>query len=267
MMSDTPSLRETQRWMAAHIAPVDERHRARVAAVLLNPQADSPGEARLAVYAEGYLVRIREALAEVYEAVRHILGDHAFAQLARDYAAAHPSGDYNLSFAGRALPKFLAGAPIAKQLPFLPDLARLEWAVCRAFHAHEQAPIDASRLANLSPDALAGSTLAFQPSVCVIRSAWPILDLWQARETPREQIDIELVDRPHIVLLSRDDVHVHVEPISEPQARLLEQLLAGATLAHACASAASAGTEPLPVSDWFAHWMQRGLIVDLRPTS
>ncbi len=99
-------LADLQRWMASRIrpqvdtAPVDD-------GLVVNPQRGTPGVERLAVYAGGYVARTRDALAQMYEAVRHVVGEHVFAELARRYAARHLSHDYNLNLRGRHLPEFL----------------------------------------------------------------------------------------------------------------------------------------------------------------
>ena len=206
---------------------------------LLTSQRGTPGAARLAVYAEGYLARMREALAEVYEAVHHVLGERAFTDLSRAFAASCPSRDYNLSLAGRGLPEFLPTFPRTRELPFLPDLARLEWLVASAFHAFEEAPLDPAELAKVPADARERLRLRFQPSVGVIASAWPILDIWQARTRPRDEIDVDLRDRPQRVLVARRGLQTRCELLDERQSRLLRGLLSGSPLGLACAELAA----------------------------
>ncbi len=255
---DAPSLRELQQWMTSRIAP--GRSPAAEETSILNPQGGEPGAARLAVYGDGYLVRIREALAEVFEAVRHLLGSTEFAVLAADYARQHPSTEYNLSLAGRHLPEYLADSAHGRRLPFLSDLARLEWAVSQAFHAFDQPPLDPARLASLPLDAWERARLALQPSVAVVSSSWPIVDLWEARTVPREQIGIDLIDRPQQALITRHGEHVRCERIDPAPAQLLTGLLAGRALGEVCAEL-EAADEPPPVAAWFSTWASRGLLV------
>lgn len=253
-----PSLRDVQRWMKAQIQP-PAGGAGRVAQPWLNPQRDTPGLERLHVYEHGYLARLRESLAEVYEAVHHVMGAQAFTELAGAYAAQHPSHDYNLSFAGRSLPEFLATWPrAAARWPFLPDLARLEWGVCQAFHAELQPPVDAEQLARVAPSAWAGVRFAFQPSVSCVASAWPILDIWEARQRPRQAIDIDVVDRPQRVLVFRAGLTVRCELLDSAEERVVRALLDGATLGKACAEGSAEA-----LHGWFAHWMQQGLITAL----
>ena len=255
-----PSLRELQLRMKAHIQP---RVASEPGEVPLQLQRGTPGAERLAVYAAGYVARIEEALAEVYEAVRHIVGAGQFSALARAYAAARPSHDYNLSRTGRHLPDFLAAYPLTTRLPFLPDLAVLEWRVAEAFHAFHEPPAAAQDPAGWTDDDWARVRIHFQPSVSVVSSAWPVLDLWSARTQPRQTIDLQVTGRPQDVLVfRRDDLHVRCELLQAPQARLLSLLLQGQPLGAACAALAKTpAADALPAAQWFAAWRQAGLIV------
>ncbi|PIQ83154.1 MAG: hypothetical protein COV75_09080 [Candidatus Omnitrophica bacterium CG11_big_fil_rev_8_21_14_0_20_63_9] len=252
-----PSLRDVQRWMKTQIQP-PAGGAVRAAQQWLNPQRDTPGFERLHVYAHGYLARMQESLAEVYEAVHHVVGEQAFAGLAGAYAARHPSHDYNLSFAGRSLPEFLAAWPRTAQWPFLPDLARLEWGVCQAFHAQLQPPVDAGQLASVAPSDWERMRFAFQPSVSCVASAWPILDIWEARQRPRQAIDIDVVGRPQQVLVFREGLTVRCELLDPAEQRVLRALLDGAMLGEACAEGSAEA-----LSAWFNQWTRRGLITAL----
>ena len=261
MTQSEPSLRALQQWIKSRIRPespaLDESSESP-----LNPQRGTPGTERLSVYAGGYLARTREALAEVYEAIHHVLGERAFTDMAHAYAARYPSHDYNLSCVGRYLPLFLPTSPFTQRLPFLPDLARLEWLVSEAFHACEQPPFDPTHLSLGSLKDWNAIQLVFQPSVGLVASMWPILDIWEARNHPRGTIDIDLVNRPQRVLVFRRDVQVRCELVDERQHLLLEGLLAGRSLGLVCGALAShARDESLPVAEWFARWTGRGLII------
>ena len=256
-----PSLHDVQRWMKLRIRPGAKQGLASDAgAVTLNPQRGTSGTERLAVYAQGYVTRMREALAEVYEAVHHVLGEQRFSVLAAEYALRYPSDNYNLNFAGRHLPEFLAAAPPTERLPFLPDLARLEWLVCLAFHADDQTCLDPASLSSLAPERWSQLRLIFQPSVGMVASSWPIQDLRQARHQPRETINIDVSNRPQRVLVFRQQLQVTCELISEAQQRFLERLLQGCLLGEACEMLTDSQTTPEELVAWSSHWASSGLI-------
>ena len=229
------SLRQTQLHMKARILTGD------------------PADERLCVYSGGYVARMREALEEAYPAVRHVTGARTFSELARSYAARHPSHDYNLSLAGRHLPEFLQTYSLTKELPFLPDLARLEWQVVEAFHAFDQPPLDPSRLSAVPPEDWERLRLIFQPSVHLLASAWPVLDIWEARDRPIGEVRIDLINRPQRILIFRSTLEVRCELLDQPQDAALEALLSGKTL----------GELPDLVPEWFSRWSASGLIVNI----
>lgn len=262
-MDESP-LREFQHWMKRRIRERGPM-RGLSAEALVNPQRGTPGEVRVeAVYGGAYVTRIQEALAEVYTAVHFVLGEGTFTQLAHDYAAHHPSHDYNLSFAGRDLPAFLAASSLTARLPFLPDLARLEWLVCQAFHAFDQPPADLAQCAGLPLEQWERIRVQFQPSVGLVSSAWPIRDIWAARTEPRKGVHIDVVSHPQRVLVRRDGLAVTCELLEERAALLMARLLAGDTLGVACGALAQfEGTEASTASAWFSQWARQGLIREL----
>ena len=89
------------------------------------------------------------ALAAAYPIVRKIVGEGFFEGLAWDFARDHgsPSGDLN-EF-GERLPDYLAAYPETRDLPYLPDVATMEWLAHRIYYAPDPAPVDPVRLASI----------------------------------------------------------------------------------------------------------------------
>lgn len=253
-------LRETQQWLARCVLDATRLDAAADGDVLVSPPAGNLA-ARLHAYADGYPARIREALVESFPAVMHLVGQQQAAALTLRYIAAHPPHSFNLNHAGDALIAFLRDDQLATSFPFLPDLAALEWQVRCAFHAHELAPLDPAQLAGWDEDTWASARLRFQPAVAVVSSAWPVRDLHAARETPLDEIDIDLRDRPDHVLVRRHGLTVHCDSIDAAEARALGALLAGETLGDVMQQLADAEQHPDAIGAWFGKWMQLGLIV------
>jgi hypothetical protein len=83
---------------------------------------------------------------------------------------------------GASFPEFLAAFPPCRELEYLPDVARLEWAMNAALHADDAAPIDAAALGAV-PDADASRlVLRFEPSITLLQSPWPLDRLWKANQ-------------------------------------------------------------------------------------
>jgi len=263
-----PSLQEVQRWMKSRIHPSPvtlspaRGEGGGEGNVELNPQAGDPGAERLSVYSGGYLARMAEALEETYPAVRHVAGAGSFRALTRDYAAAHPSHSYNLSRAGRRLPEFLPTYPLTAELPFLPDLARLEWQVVESFHAFDRPATGFSQLAAIPAQHWEKIRIVFQPSVSRLSSAWPVLDIWEARNRPIQEVRIDLVNRPQKILVFRHGHQTSCELLDDRQDAVLAALMAGRTLGELSdpmTADPAAGSEHL-LGAWFARWGSHALI-------
>lgn len=253
------SLREIQHEFRTLVGPGEDPSKAKE--IPLNPQAGVPGTERVSVYAHGYYGRIQEALAEIYAAVKHVLGEKIFNELVHAYAEQYPSGEYNLTYAGRNFPEFLKDPRVAEEMPFLSDLAQLEWQVSQAFHAYEGKPLETAALSRITPEDWEKARLTFQPSVSILRSEWPVLDIWKVRNEPVETIKIDMINRPQNVLAFRRGLEVHCAPLDLPQYRMLEGLLAGKPLGLMCeALSDDFDAESLEVSNWFSVWIGFGLI-------
>ncbi|MBI3307468.1 MAG: putative DNA-binding domain-containing protein [Candidatus Omnitrophica bacterium] len=260
----SPSLAEIQKWMKSRIRQSEGDETSLDSFEnYLNPQGGEPGVERIAVYAGGLIARTEEAFSEVYEAIRFVIGAARFHELAHAYSRHYPSAHYNLTYIGRRLAEFLKSpdcTDLMKDFPFLSDLARLEWQVTMAFHAFDEGPMDPSRLKEITPEAWEKIRFIFQPSVSVMTSAWPVLDIWQARKLSIQQVDIDLVDRPQSILISRQGVKVQCGLISEESYFLLEKLLSKISLGEALeALAEMPNMESLPLAAWFSEWAEKGL--------
>ncbi len=221
---------------------------------------------RLAVYTQGYAARVSEALREAFPAVAYILGGASFASLAARYAREVPAGLRNLNHVGAALPAFLADDRLSRDLPFLSDLARLEWAVVECFHGELREPFDVASCSAWDMDDWANARVALQASTAIVRSAWPLRELRDARNSERSAIDVDLVERPDCVLVYRSGFEVVTESIGETEASALVCLRAGQRLGEVAAALDRSGAESDVVSGLFRRCVALGLVVSCRPS-
>ena len=90
----------------------------------------------IAVYRNTVAANYRNALAATYRVVRGLLGDSLFDAAVDAFVTVHPSTRRRPQrLRRRASPTFLANSENVRELPFLPDVARLEWAIDCAHRA------------------------------------------------------------------------------------------------------------------------------------
>lgn len=194
-----------------------------------NPPAGTI-EDRWAIYANAFVVRIAESLANDYPAVARILGESAFRSLAARYLRACPPCSYDIGRCGDRLAGFLATDALSEALPFLPDLAAFEWMLAEAIGVEDVTSLRWEDLVVLGPDAVADARLEPVPGAAVLRSRWPLPDLWRAKDL--EGIDIELEGRPATVAVWRVGVEPRWRTCTPDEATVIEGAASGATLAR-----------------------------------
>ena len=81
------------------------------------------------------------ALRLAFVAVGHVLGAEFFEAAARMFVAEAPPRSAWLDQYGADFPDFLAQLPQAASVPYVSDLARLEWSVNLVLHASDAMPL------------------------------------------------------------------------------------------------------------------------------
>lgn len=165
---------------------------------------------RFSVYRNNVVHSLVQVLADTFPVVRLLVGDTFFGAMARLFLAAHPPMSPLMHRYGAGLPAWIASFEPAATLPYLGDVARLEWARLCAFHAADAAPVEVQALTALlqAPERLAGTSLALHPAVAVVRSAHPIVSLWSAHQQDDAARDAQLaalrMDCAEAALVFRD---------------------------------------------------------------
>ena len=146
---------------------------------------------RFAVYRNNVVVGLVDALATRFPAVQRIVGEEFFRAMAGVFVRAHPPRSPLMMDYGDDLPAFVETFAPAAELPYLADVARLEAARTRAFHAADAAPLTAAAFAALQPAELEALRLQFCPGIAIVRSAHPIVTIWAMNVDEAEPAPID----------------------------------------------------------------------------
>lgn len=191
--------------------------------------------ARFAVYRNNVHVGLTRALAQRFGVTERLVGSEFFAGMARAYAQDRKPYSPLIIDYGDDFPDFIAGFGPAQALPYLPDVARLETAWTRAYHAADATPLALARLASLAPEALAGLALLPHPSATLLRSPHPVGAIWAAHQGT-ELADVEAW-QPETVLVVRPEMAVNVHVLPARDGPFAARLFAGGTLGAAAEAA------------------------------
>ena len=215
-----------------------------------------PGERLVQIYRNNTFASLTAALDAVYPVVARLVGAEFFRYAADQYIHAHPSTSGNLHDFGGRFAAFLTSFAPAASLPYLPDVARLEWAYHRVFHAAEHDPLSPDRLAEV-PAALHGDLVfGLHPATRLLESDYPVLRIWQANQpgAADEQIDLSVGgDR---LLIFRRELEIEFKRLSHGEFILLRAF----SFERRFAEASSAAIEVEPKLDLADILRQHGLL-------
>lgn len=192
---------------------------------------------RFAIYRNNVHVSLIEALAERFPVVQTLVGAEFFRAMAREFVQAHKPQSPVLAHYGDSLPAFIDAHEPAASLPFLGDMARVERDWSRAWAAADEPALDRGSLARFSPAQLAAARIRPHAAAHLIRSAWPVAQLWQAHQCDAPDLS-RIQWQPQDVLITRPDAEVRLQCIDAGAASIAAALLEGQSVAAAAAQAA-----------------------------
>ena len=187
------------------------------------------------VYRNNFRGNLHDTLATAYPVIVQLVGPDFFKWLARKFIEQYPSRSGNLHCYGLEMADFLAQLAGVRHLPYLPDVAQLEWACHRAYYAEDAAPLDLGCLHQIAPEDYANLRWQLHPACALIASRYPIVAIWQAHQPDTGgDFQIDLAVGGEDALVTRNKTDVQVSCISPDRLFWLQQLQQGATLGAAC---------------------------------
>lgn len=223
-----------------------DRLQAEFSAALLDPAASpalsdallerAAGD-RLALYRGNIATACQHALALAYPVVRALVGAVFFAELSIAYTQRHPSVSGDLNRFGASLAAFVATSPQAQGLPYLGDVAALEWAVHLARHAADAERLSGERVAALRPEQLLAARFELHASCCWQTSRFPIASIWLAHQAQAGEPMPRSLAQAESALIVRPRWQVQVLRASAAELAALDVLREGGSMQTAIASA------------------------------
>lgn len=221
--------------------------------------ATGPASAsRFGVYRNNVMASLIKALAARYPVVRRLLWDDSFNHVARLYVTSEPPRSPVLFEFGETFPRFLRRIGQGTAVDYVADIAELEAARTRAYHAADEEPVGKDAFARLPADQFAKMRIKLHPSMALLKSRYPIVSIWESNVDARDNTVREW--KQESALVARPRLHVEVRRLSAGDHEFLSALLQGQTVGAAVAYAAS-NVDGFDLSECLATLISSAIVV------
>jgi hypothetical protein len=229
-------------------------------------RADGLGaERRLQIYHNNTFGSLTAALKDTFPVVCRLVDERFFAYAAHNYIRAHPPAAPRLAEYGADFAGFLAAFEPVGHLRYLPDVARLEWAVSAAYHAADAPLLDRARIAALPQERYAALRFVVHPSCRLFASEFPIDRVWQAHQPGGDlETRIDLASGGCRLLIDRNDGDIRFLALDVGGFPFLQALFAGRTLQDAYEDAAATAAD-FDLTGALAAHLARGTFAEVAP--
>ncbi len=233
-------------------------------------------KALMAIYQNSAIANITNSLQLSYPAVEKLVGKDFFEQASRQYIFNHWPTTANMDDYGEYFPQFLAELVQAKSLTYLKDVAQLEWLYHQSSLANDSADFDWTILAKVPPEEALNLHFLLAPTVELIKSSWPIDEIWQMNQDnghranihqssehqSNDHQDIELCldrDKDTYIVLFRRGLKTEMMTISMSEFELLHSLAKGQSFEQAINSAIALDAD-ISIDLWLTKYIELGVI-------
>ncbi|MCA9809713.1 MAG: putative DNA-binding domain-containing protein [Candidatus Dadabacteria bacterium] len=129
---------------------------------------------RLQIYQNNVVGSLARAMQLTYPLIVILTGESFAENVMRSFVRENPPREACLARYGEGFDKYIESYEPARSLPYLADIARLEWAMNESFYARDDSALDPSDLQNVPGSELADITLSLRSSVRLMESRWPL---------------------------------------------------------------------------------------------
>jgi hypothetical protein len=228
----------------------------------LRDDARADASSRLAVYRNGYRVRLRDALATEFPGLGMLLG-RRFVRMLENYVEAHPSAHYNIRWHGAGIAAFLGYALPWRNRPALAELAELDWAISTGFDAADEAELDVAELAEVPPDAWPALRLRLQNHLQLVSAHYNIEAFRRAADRDDKRPRLRRYEKARHLLVWRQSLSVHYRVLAADEFSALSGAIQGEPFAALCERLAEFHdeAEAMPrMTGMLRQWLADGLI-------
>ncbi len=215
---------------------------------------------RLKIYQKSVFGKLSRTLSRIYPVCQQLVGEGFFKIMALSYIHQYSSVSSNLGDYGEQFADFITQYPPATTLPYLSDIAQLEWHWHRIFTGIDHLPFNFKALEMIPPTQWDAITFYLPPTTALLESIYPIHRIWEVNQPDYQgESQVDLDTGGVKLFLWRQGYTLRMELLTEEEWLLLHQFQRNKKLAAICEELAHTDLN-IPVL--LQQFVQRGWISD-----
>ena len=232
------------------------------AAAVFDPAAPHPlaGQPGFAVYRNNSARGGIDALNAAYPTIAMLVGDGRFERLALDFFRRRPPSSPVMADYGDGFADHLEDQPWIRELPYLPDVARLDRLRLESHLASDADALEARDLIGIEADGWMKLRLKLHPAARFAWLATPAMTIWLAHQDGEPAQELAPAWPAEGALFTRVAGAVSAMAVGRPQHRLRFGLRLGERIGEAATAAVSLYPDA-DISRLFASVIERGALL------
>lgn len=193
---------------------------------------DKSEDEQLSIYRGSIFGGLKKALAETYPVIKDLVGDDFFNAMLGQYIKTYPCRVNDLNDYGEELPKFIFALKQARSIPYLADIAQLEWFCNIALNTKIQKNnlvdlgfLNAKQKTQLRLNLPNGSAL--------LQSSYPVDKIWEIHQSDIEK-ELELTEELVNLIVWKSELGLKVDKLTLEQFCFLDNINNGLTFVDVC---------------------------------
>ena len=190
------------------------------------------------IYRNNFVISLRELLEQLFPVTQALVGNEYFTQTSRQFINDCPLKEPHLNHYGGTFVSFLEGLKTLEHMPFVAQMAELEWHLDRISHIYHEPNFDFDGLAKIGEDQYLNIHFILADTCHLQASSMDLIalhkDLSEPKTTNPSTQEANYQQQSYILVLQNHQGESALMPINHQHWTWLTGLQNGFTLAQLC---------------------------------
>lgn len=219
--------------------------------------------ARLNIYRNNVWGNFNGILQSIFGVTKQLVGEKYFEQLCQKYHQKYHSKSGSLDSYGDEFPDFLKRIKSQHNLPYLPDLSRLELLYHHSYYAADCEIFDVKKFQKIAPEKFYDLKFELHPSCFLVASKFPIFSIWKENIENGGKKKIAL-EKSEFVLVKRISGDVKIQNLSQEEFIFLKALSDNKTLFDTYKKISRATKKECDIGKILNEFISDGVIINFK---